>query len=334
MFKNISYDWLPLSGMVVVTYMIQRGFAAIAKAGMVDVDITSGMGFYFTATALAALLIGFLSDRIKPHWLVAIGGVTGTLGILSLGIVSPLIFGIGMGIAAAVSKMIPFLAPLKNKTTKIEALRIAPQAAAKNLGAAAFIFLFAALIKVSGFSTFTSVIAPLFAAMSGWAYFAIRKHNIKLTKWNISGLKNVVKNKLFYVYGVWFASCTWLIYTIYPKMYGAFKSLDWSRSESLMMIGILGLCSIPLRWLWASIGDFTKNYIPMFVAIAVYVPTLFLMDIYPLVIIPIFFLAMSMVTPNMWATSKKWFTKEDFGTAMGIIMIFSYIIVGLTFGKW
>ena len=42
--SDMSLDWLPLSGMVVMTYMIQRGFAAISKAGVEGVDITSGMG--------------------------------------------------------------------------------------------------------------------------------------------------------------------------------------------------------------------------------------------------------------------------------------------------
>jgi len=331
--KEMSYAWLPLSGMVVVTYMIQRGFAAIAKSGVVETDIKSGMGFYFTATAFAALAIGFLSDRIKAHWLVAGAGVAGTLGILALG-VSPLAFGIGMGIAAATCKMVPFMTPLKRKDTNMEALRIAPQSAAKNVGAASFIFLFAAMIKVAGFSLFTSLIAPVFALMSGWAWLTVKNLDLPLVKWDLSRLKSIFKNKLFYLYGTWFAASTWLIYTIYPKMYGSFKALDWSRSESLYMIGILGLCSIPLRWLWSYVGDKTKNSIPMFAAIFTYIPVLLLMDKYPLITIPIFFGAMSMVTPNMWATAKKWFTKEDLGTAMGIIMIITYLIVGLTFGKW
>jgi len=332
--SDMSLDWLPLSGMVVMTYMIQRGFAAISKAGVEGVDITSGMGIYFTATAFSALAIGFLSDRIKAHWLVGLAGVTGAIGILALEY-SALVFGIGMGIAAAVSKMVPFLAPLKAKTTNIEALRLAPQAAAKNIGAAAFIFLFAALIKTAGFSLFSAIVAPLFAAVSLIAMNVMAKHAVSVVKWDLSRLKSIFSNSKFYAYGAWFAACTWLIYNIYPKMYGAFKAASMSRSESLMMIGILGLCSIPMRWVWAYIGDKTNNVMPMFAAFGTYIVMYFAIARFnPMIVVPIFFLAMSMVTQNMWPTAKKWFTKDDLGTAMGIIMIITYLIVGLTFGKW
>jgi len=332
--SDMSLSWLPLSGMVVMTYMIQRGFAAISKAGVEGVDITAGMGYYFTATAFAALAIGFLSDHIKAHWLAGLAGITGAIGILALDY-SALVFGIGMGIAAAVSKMVPFITPLKVKTTTIEALRLAPQAAAKNIGAAAFIFLFAALIKTAGFSLFQVIIAPLFAAVSLIAANMLAQQNVPVIKWDVSRLKSIVTNKMFYLYGVWFMACTWLIYNIYPKMYGAFKAADMSRSESLMLIGILGLCSIPLRWVWAYLGDLTKNHIPMFVALGAYIATYFAIGQFnPLFIVPAFFLAMSMVTQNMWPTAKKWFNVKDLGTAMGMIMIITYLFVGLTFGKW
>ena len=333
--KSISYDWLPLSGIVIVTYMIQRGFLAISKAGMVpDMDIKGAMSIFFTAAAFSALGIGFLSDRIKVHWLIILAGITGTIGILSLGY-SPVIFGIGMGIAASVAKMIPFLTPLKNKDTKIEALRISPQAASKQIGAGLFFFLFAALIKISGFSLFTSIIAPIFAVFCFLSYLSIRKHNIPLIKWDLVVVKRLLCNWKWYLYALWYGFTGVILYTAYPKVIPGLMQLGNSKLAAITLFGILGLAFLPFRWIWAYAGDLLqKHWILMFVSMAIYIPCIWLIPMYPLYAIPVFLITMKMVTPNMWATSKTWFTKEDIGTAMGMVMIVGYLIIGWSLGKW
>ena len=331
--KEISYDWLPLSGMVFVVYMIQRGFAAISKAGYVDSDLGLGMGIFFTTVAVAITAIGFLSDRIKAHYLVLGATILGTLGIIGLTF-NPWLFGIGMGIAAAIAKMVPFTIPLKNKTTSIDALRISPQAAAKNFGGSLFFFLLAAVIKTAGFSLFTAIIAPAFAAMGMWAYFSVRNHNIKLMKWKKDVVLKILKNKYWYLWGAWYASATVAIYTMYPKLIPQMISMGASKVDALYLFGIIGLAASVFRLLFAWLGDKFGHFKMMIISLVTMIFTIIFLPTFPYFVIPMFYLAKQINTPNMWVTAKKWFTKENIGTAAGMAMIISYIIVGFMFGKW
>lgn len=330
---GITYDWLPLSFIVFIVYMIQRGFAAISKAGYVDTDLKLGMGIFFTTVALSITAIGFLSDRVKAQYLILAATVLGTIGILGLG-VTPWIFGIGMGMAAAVAKMIPFTAPLKNKTTNVDALRISPQAAAKNIGGSLFFFILAAVIKTAGFDSFTALIAPAFAAIGTWAYFSVKNHDVKLMKWNKDAVISTLKNKLWYVWGAWYVAASVAIYTMYPKLIPQMLSMGATKSEALYLFGTIGLCAAFFRWGFAWLGDLFGHFRMLLISLATMICTIILLPVTPYVAIPLFFLAKQINTPNMWATAKSWFTKENLGTAAGMAMIISYIIIGFMFGKW
>ena len=166
------------------------------------------------------------------------------------------------------------------------------------------------------------------------AYLALERYDISVTSWKLDAISRILKKPMFYVYGLWYVACTVTIYTVYPKVYGALKGLDLSRSETLMIIGLLAVASVPMRWVWGYIGDRTKHWILPTLALAVYIPACFLVPIYPIVMIPLFFLAMSMVTQNMWPWAREWAGKKDIGTAMGMMFVVAYLMAGYVFGKW
>ena len=331
--KSISYDWLPLAGITTMLYMIQRGFAGIAKAGVVDIDLALGMKIFFTAVAFSALAIGFLSDRIKVAWLLAAATVAGTIGIAS-GADNIWLFGIGAGIAAAAVKLLAYTAPLKNKDSGIDSLRIAPQAAAKNLGAGLFFIAIGAVLKTFGFSTFISAAAAVFATFGAWATYTCRNHTYKLLKFNMADMKALFNSAKFYTYLMWYASVTVLMYNIAPKIIPSLMHMGMVKKEAIMMYGIASLLLVPLRWLTAWFGVAVGYFNAMLVLIAMHIVNFFLiLKPHPEIGIPLFFLTTAIATPNMWACAKDWFGTR-IGTAMGLTMIVSYIAAGLTFGKW
>jgi len=334
--KNISYEWLPLTGMVTMVYMIQRGFLAIHKAGIAPegVDIKGAMSIFFTATAFGCLGLGFLADRLKTEALILVAAISGTIGILMLGI-NPIIFGILMGLSAAVAKMVPFMGPLKTKTTKHEAMRITPQALGKQLGAALMMFVLGASIKVAGFGLFTSILAPVWLGACLWAWYLVQKYDIKLLKWNWESVKATLSNWKLYVYALWYAAMAVTLYTVLPMIIPTFISMEMTKAEAVTLYGTLGLCLMWLRFGWSWLADkFNIHLHLMLASVAIYTLAVFLMPTIPVIAIGAVLVMMQSVTPCMWTTAKKWFGSKYMGTAMGIVMIFSYIIIGLYLGKW
>ena len=89
---------------------------------------------------------------------ITIAGIFGIIGASF----NMWLFGIGCGLAAASVKILPFAIPLKNKDSKIDSLRVSPQAAAKSVGGAVFYLALAAIIKTAGFTTFTALASATF----------------------------------------------------------------------------------------------------------------------------------------------------------------------------
>lgn len=334
--KEISWDWLPLSGLVMIVYMIQRGFMAISKGGFTDIDIKAAMGVFFTATALFSVVIGFLADRVKAQNIVALAGITGTLGILALGY-NTWAFGILMGLTAAVAKMIPFSAPLKRLTSKWDALRITPQAVAKTVGKAAFMFLLAATLKTMGFSQFTWIAAPIFAFLGWSAYVLVKRAEVepKIIKWDLESVKATLMNWKWYLLAGTYAIAAVGYYTIVPSIVPGLVGLGQTKTNALLIFGTGMMLLAPLRWAWAWLGDVTKGHQAIYLGYsACWVAGAFLVPMYPLIGIPAFMIISKCATPNFWVTAKKWLGEKYLGTGVGMAFIVTYLTIGCYLGKW
>ena len=331
--KSISYDWLPLAGIVTVLYMIQRGFTGIAKAGVVDVDLMFGMKIFFTTVALTALAIGFLSDRIKPSILLAAATVAGMIGIAS-GASNMWLFGIGAGIAGAAVKILSFAAPLKNKDTNVESLRIAPQAAAKNIGAGLFFLAVGAVLKTWGFDNFLIVAACAFGLLGTWAVAAVKNHRYALLKWKLPEVLSVLKNWKFWVWTGWYSTVAVMIYTNMPKIIPGFMSFGLTKAAAISVFGMAAIAMAACRWPAAYLGMKIGYFNAMLVGFVGAIANLYLVPNHPAVGIPTFFIFTSLSTPNMWPCAKEWFGNNKMGTGIGMAFILAYIVLGFSLGRW
>ena len=105
--------WLPLSGLIFGTYMIQRGLASLAKAGVAD-HLKEATSIMFTVAGFSALIMGMLCDNIKAKTMLIIAGIVAAIGIALLPYTA-LGFGLLFGAGAAIFKLVPYSNPLKRK---------------------------------------------------------------------------------------------------------------------------------------------------------------------------------------------------------------------------
>lgn len=331
--KSISYDWLPLSGMVLIVYMIQRGFSAIAKSGVVEMNLKQGMGIFFTTVSLSVLALGFMSDRVKAHYLIAAATFAGVLGILGAAF-NMWLFGIGLGLAAAAVKILPFAVPLKNKDSEIDSLRVAPQASAKTFGSALFYLLLAAVVKAAGFSMFAAAAAALFAFFGTWASFAVKDHSFKLLSWSKTKVAELLKTPKWWYWTAWHTIIGCVYYLCITKVIPAFMTFGMTKMEAIYAFGIAALSTALLRWPGAWLGTKIGYWRAMLIAGVWQLANIWLLINHPIIGLPSFFIGIQLNTQNYWACAKEWFKGDKLGTAIGMAFVITYIALGFTFGRW
>ena len=330
--KSISYDWLPLSGIVMILYMIQRGFAALSKTGVDGLDLSAGLSIYFYVVAIAALVFGFLADRIKPWLLMYLMGLCGTIGLL--GVSDPWVFGLGCGMAGAAVKILPFSIPLKNKDSKVEALRIAPQASAKNIGAGLFSALLGGAIGAAISAVeFVFIMAGAFAGLTLWAFYTTRNHRMKLMKWNVGETLSLLKDWKWWVFTAWYTVAGVFLYYIMRSIIPGFMSLGMTKAQAASLFGSISIAACVLRWGAAWLGDRIGYFKTMLIGTVGWVITFFTLPVNPIIGTILYFASFSISTPNQWACGKKWFG-DKLGTAMGMVFVVAYIAMGFMFGQW
>lgn len=332
MFRKISWDWLPLSMLIFIVYMIQRGLAALAKTDMVVPWLKDGLGIYFTTASLTALLMGFVSDRVRPLILMGLSLAVGLCGIAGL-MVSPWMFGILFGVAAASFKVLSYSAPLKNKTTNVDALRIAPQASAKNFGAALFLLLVGGIIAKFGFVSFTIILSILFGGIGLWSTIAVRNH--KPTKsWEWKRAVELVKKSKFWGFMIYCGVMVGLYYLTIMGFIPAMLKVGLSKATALSILGLTlvgaGLCRWPLAWLGERIGHW-KVMIGGTLGIGL---SMLITPLNPILATLMFAPFASAHTPNYWTVAKKEFGSEYLGTVLGLGYVAMYLGAGVLYGKW
>ena len=312
--------------------MIQRGFLAVSLSGFTTDNLTAAMSAFFIVQALAVLAIGLLADRIKSSYLILLGGIAGTFGIIE--IAYPWMFGLGFGIAAAVTKMIPFSSVLKARDGN-DAMHIAPQAIAKTVGKAAFTAGLAATLGHIAFHSYVGAVAPFWMVISLWAYAYVRQYEIELVKWDWASIKGVLANYKWYVYTLIYVIVTLAYYWVIPHVIPSLMNTGMSKKEAAYLFATGMMILAPLRFGFAWLADKTRYYGTMFIAMAVtYVGLVWFIPVAPVLGTWLFMAASKASTPTYWPMLKQWTDKKYIGTAMGMCLIIAYLATGYLIGKW
>ena len=335
MFKKLNLIWLPLALSIFGVYAIQRGFASFAKStDFIIPHMKDGLSIYFTVMSLAVLIGGYFLDKFNSRNVMLAATGLGCLGILLVPY-SALGFGLLFGTAAAFIKLAPYSSPMK-LFDKNEAIKIAPQSAAKNIGGAAFILFLGGSIATLGWST-ASIVLSLFFLLSGVAsYFMLPDDKIEGWKWDI--FTKLFKDLKFWMISVYF----FIMCGVYYIAIGGYvpelvKILDKGVAYTVLAISfiIAGLLRFWVAWL----GDQTiKGYklrLPLMwigtAGMAVCIP---LTKVYPIPSLALFTLMSAIHTPNYWAYCKEQWGPKYISTVLGLGFFFMYLGAGVMYGAW
>lgn len=338
MLKRLNLIWLPLALSIFGVYAIQRGFATFAKASDFGIPhMQDALAVYFTVMSLAVLIGGYFLDNFKTKNIMLMATVVGVLGILLVPY-SPLGFGLLFGCAAAFIKLGPFSAPMKLFNEK-EAIRIAPQSAAKNVGGAVFILFLGGALTALGWAN-ASVVLAVFFLMSGIAtYIMLPDDRIEGWKWDI--FKELATDLAFWMMALYFFIMCGVYYVAIYQFYPALTSIaGLSKTTTLTTLAISFLCSGALRFFVAWLGDqeiwngISLRLPLMWFGTAGMAACIYLTNVVPILSLVIFTFMSAIHTPNYWAYCKEMWGPKYISTVVALGFFFMYLGAGVMYGKW
>jgi MFS family permease len=335
--KNLNLIWLPLSLSIFGIYAIQRGFATLAKASDFPIPhMKEALAIYFTVMSLAVLIGGFLLDNRNTKEIYILATGLGVIGILLVPH-TPWGFGVLFGASAAILKLAPYSSPMKLFDKK-EALRIAPQSAAKNIGGAVFILFLGGTLEILGWDR-TSIILAVFFLLTGLASY-IMLPNDKVEGWKWSIFKELSHDWKFWFISLYFFIMCGVYYVAIYGFYPALKSAGYSAEESLTILAISFLFAGGLRFFVAWLGDREiwdgiSFRLPLMifgtVGMAVCIP---LQSFCPVISLTIFTFMSAIHTPNYWAYCKEQWGPTYISTVLALGFFFMYLGAGVMYGAW
>lgn len=335
--KNLNLLWLPLSLSIFGIYAIQRGFATLAKASDFPIPhMKEALAIYFTVMSLAVLIGGLLLDNrnTKEIYLLATG--LGVVGILMVPY-TPWGFGLLFGASAAILKLAPYSSPMKLFNEK-EALRIAPQSAAKNIGGAVFILFLGGTLETLGWNT-TSIILACFFLITGLVSYTMLP-NDKVEGWKWSIFKELSYDWRFWFISLYFFVMCGVYYVAIYGFYPAFISAGYEPEVTLTILAGSFLCAGALRFFVAWLGDKEiwdglSFRLPLMifgtVGMAVCIP---LSNFCPIISLILFTFMSSIHTPNYWAYCKEQWGPKYIATVVSLGFFFMYLGAGVFYSKW
>jgi MFS family permease len=334
-FKN-SLLWIPLVLPIFCVDIVQRGFAAFAKAADFPIPhIHEALSIYFFVLALGVLIFGFLCDNYNSRKILLWAMIGAAIGMVSLPYTS-WGFGLMFGAAASLIKVAPFSAPLK-LIHKNEALNISPQAAAKNIAGALFTLFIASLLTSIGWISTTMMLGIFIIACGFLVYYTVPDDKVEGWKWTI--FLDLCKDWKFWMMAVYFfLMCGWY----YIAIYGFFPALakaGYTKGNTAIIIAISFLVAGGLRFFVAWLGDRKlfgyKLRLPLLwigtFGMGACVP---LTPIMPLTSLVLFTFMSSIHTPNYWAYCKEQWGPTYIATVVSLGFFFMYLGAGLMYGKW
>lgn len=326
--------WLPMSLLIFMVYAIQRGFTTLAKADMMVPHMMDSLAIFFTTMSIAALLGGLLLDNISGRKVLPPAIGLGLAGLMFLP-TSAWGFGILFGLSAALLKLIPYSTPLKlsGGADGSDSLRIAPQAAAKNLGGAAFLLFLGAALKKLGMEP--TMLMMLFAfSLIGYFAFTVAPDD-RIDGWKPEIFKQLAKDTRFWRFMAYLFAMVGMYYVAVFQFYPGLKAHGFTGAEALVTIAISYIFQGALRFLWGFVGQWDRPLI-MFAGTAGIAMVLIMngFGMNPIVSLTLFTLSASVHTPNYWAYAKETWGKRYLGTVMGLGFFFMYLGAGVIYGKW
>lgn len=331
-----SFLWLPLSLPIFCVDIVQRGFAAFAKAATVPIpNIHEALSIYFLVLSLGVLLFGFVCDNFNTRKLLLISMIVAAIGMISLPY-TPLGFGLLFGGAASLIKVAPFSASLK-LINKNEALNISPQAASKNFAGALFTLFIAGALTSLGWLNTTVILGIFILACGLIVYMFVPDDKIEGWKWTI--FLDLCKDWKFWMIAVYFfLMCGWYYIAIYG-FFPALAKIGYSKTMASTAIAISFLLSGILRFLVSWIGDQIlfgyKLRLPLLwfgtFGMGACIP---LTPVEPLISLGLFTFMSSIHTPNYWAYCKEQWGPTYIATVVSLGFFFMYLGAGIMYGQW
>ena len=337
MFKKLNLIWLPLALSIFGVYAIQRGFATFAKASDFTIPhMTDGLSIFFTVMSLAVLFGGYFLDNYNSRKVMLFATILGVLGIILVPY-TPIGFGLLFGTAAAFIKLAPYSSPMK-LFNKNEAVRIAPQSAAKNVGGAAFILFLGAFLMSLGWNVTSLLLAGFFLTVGLVTYYMLPDDKIEGWKWDI--FTQLAKDWKFWMMAVYFFIMCGVYYIAITGYYPALTGgAGFAKGTALTTIAVSYLFAGALRFIVAWLGDQEiKGYklrLPLMwigtAGMAVCIP---LSRIQPILSLVIFTFMSAIHTPNYWAYCKEQWGPKYISTVVALGFFFMYLGAGVMYGKW
>jgi len=334
--KKLNLLWLPLSLSIFGIYAIQRGFATFAKAADFPIPhMKEALAIYFTVMSLAVLIGGYLLDNRPTKEMYIYATCLGVLGIIMVPY-SPWGFGLLFGASAAMLKLAPYSSPMK-LFDKNEAMRIAPQSAAKNIGGAAFILFLGGTLSALGWISSTLILAVFFLAVGFASYSMLPDDRIQGWKWDI--FKKLSVDWKFWMIALYFFIMCGVYYIAISGFYPALKGAGIDTTVALTIIAVSYLFAGALRFVVAWLGSQEikgiKIRLPLLwigtAGMAVSIP---LTQTHPLISLSLFTFMSAIHTPNYWAYCKEQWGPTYISTVVSLGFFFMYLGAGVMYGQW
>jgi len=336
MSKKLNLLWLPLSLSIFGIYAIQRGFATFAKAADFPIPhMKEALAIYFTVMSLAVLIGGYLLDNRPTKEVYIYATCLGVLGIIMVPY-SPWGFGLLFGASAAMLKLAPYSSPMK-LFDKNEAMKIAPQSAAKNIGGAAFILFLGGTLSALGWISSTLILAVFFLAVGFISYSMLPDDRIQGWKWDI--FKKLSVDWKFWMIALYFFIMCGVYYIAISGFYPALKGVGIDTSIALTIIAVSYLFAGALRFVVAWLGSQEikgiKIRLPlMWIGTAGMAASIPLTPIHPLISLSLFTFMSAIHTPNYWAYCKEQWGPTYISTVVSLGFFFMYLGAGVMYGQW
>jgi MFS family permease len=336
MLKRFFTFWLPLSLPIFGVDLIQRGFAAFAKASDFMIpNMEKALSIYFVTMSIGVLLCSVICDNVNSKKVLLFSCIIGGVGMALLPF-SIWGFGIVFGLSAAFIKISPFSASLK-LTSSAPAMNVVPQAMAKNLAGALFILLLGVMFKQIGWITSSLLLAFVFVASGIYVYLLIP--NDKIDGWDWSIFLKLIKQFKFWHLMVYMFFMSGIYYLVVKEFYPAMVKVGIppSMAMTFMAISLLisGIMRIPYAWFGdvKVMGEHTRIILMWAGVIGMAVP-LWTVGEYPLTSLVGYTLLNAVHTPTYWAYYKENWGPEYVSTIAALSFAFMYLGSGVMYGSW
>lgn len=315
--------------------LVQRGFAAFAKDATFTIPhISQALSIYFLVLSVGVLIAGWICDNRNARSVLLYAMIVAGVG-MALIPYTAWGFGLLFGGSAALIKVAPFSAPLKIGSGQM-AIKICPQAAAKNLSGALFILFLSVFLVQLGWKT-TSLILGILIILSGiWINRVVPNDYVR--GWNWGVLKTLVKDPQFWMMAVYFfLMCGWYYGAI--AGYVPELSKSFGKQTAMTIVAVSFLVSGALRFFVAWLGDQRvrgyKIRLPLLwigtFGMGACIP---LTPHFPLTSLAIFTFMSSIHTPNYWAYCREEWGPVYISTVVSLGFFFMYLGAGVMYGIW